>query len=290
MKLNPQDDSETSSGTMQLADIRGEKLEHEDRGDGEPVLLIHGALIAGSFLPLMDEPSLANYRLIRYHRRGYAGSTGAEGPPSTYIEQAAADATALLQHLRVERAHIVGHSNGGLVALQLMLDEPDLVHSVVLLEPALVMTPGGREHAKNLIPVVKRYREGNVDGAVDGFMQEVAGPEWRREITHTVPGGPDQAVQDAATFFELEFPAVGRWEFDEEKAKKIEQPILYVRGSESLSFIQEGRDLVHTWFSQAEDHLVQGVNHNLQMQDPLSVAEGIASFLKRHPIKKSSNQ
>lgn len=205
MKSNPQDDSETSSGTMQCADIRGGKLEYEDRGDGEPVLLIHGALIAGSFLPLMDEPSLANYRLIRYHRRGYAGSTNVEGPPNTYIKQAAADAATLLQHLRVEQAH-------------------------------------------------------------------------------TVPGGPDQAVQDTATFFELEFPAVGRWEFDEEKAKKIEQPILYIQGSESLPFIQEGRDLVHTWFPQAENNKIQGVNHSMQMINPQAVAEVIADFLKRHPM------
>ena len=51
--------------------LKAEGLEYEERGDGEPVLLIHGALIATTFVPLMSEPALADrYRLIRYHRAG----------------------------------------------------------------------------------------------------------------------------------------------------------------------------------------------------------------------------
>ncbi|NBB72410.1 MAG: hypothetical protein GVY35_01880 [Bacteroidetes bacterium] len=46
---------------MRRAPVQGGELEYEVRGDGEPVLLIHGAFIAASFLPVMDEPSLANY-------------------------------------------------------------------------------------------------------------------------------------------------------------------------------------------------------------------------------------
>jgi pimeloyl-ACP methyl ester carboxylesterase len=43
----------------------------------------------------------------------------------------------LLRELAIERAHIVGHSSGGLIALQLALDHPELVRSLALLEPAL---------------------------------------------------------------------------------------------------------------------------------------------------------
>src|SRR4029079_15344976 len=64
---------------MERAPVRDAELEYEIRGRGEPVLLIHGSHIAGAFLPLMNEPSLANYRLLRYHRRGFADSTKHEG-------------------------------------------------------------------------------------------------------------------------------------------------------------------------------------------------------------------
>jgi pimeloyl-ACP methyl ester carboxylesterase len=47
---------------------------------------------------------------------------------------------------------------------------------------------------------------------------------------------------------------------------------------------QEAKDLIHTWFPQAEDHIVPGANHLLQMQSPQSVAEGVSGFLSRHPL------
>jgi hypothetical protein len=52
-------------------------LEYEVQGTGEPVLLTHVGRCAASFAPAMDEPASAGYRLVRYHRRGYVGSSAA---------------------------------------------------------------------------------------------------------------------------------------------------------------------------------------------------------------------
>jgi pimeloyl-ACP methyl ester carboxylesterase len=61
---------------MDTAFIDDIKLEYEVSGTGEPVVFIHGALIADSFRPLLTEPVLAHrYRLIVYHRRGCMGSS-----------------------------------------------------------------------------------------------------------------------------------------------------------------------------------------------------------------------
>jgi hypothetical protein len=52
-------------------------------GVGEPVVLVHGSIIANAFAPLLLEPALtARYRLMSYHRRGFAGSTHPERPLS----------------------------------------------------------------------------------------------------------------------------------------------------------------------------------------------------------------
>lgn len=94
---------------METAKIDGAELEYEASGTGEPVVFIHGAFIANTFRSLLAEPSLVSrYRLILYHRRGYAGSSRVFG--SVSVDQQAADCRALLLHLDVERAHIVGHS------------------------------------------------------------------------------------------------------------------------------------------------------------------------------------
>src|SRR5919107_4405572 len=77
------------------ASLDGAELEYEVSGRGEPVVFIHGAFIADTFRPLLSEPSLrGHYRLILYHRRGYAGSSCASGPVS--VAQQAADCRALL--------------------------------------------------------------------------------------------------------------------------------------------------------------------------------------------------
>ena len=112
-------------------------LEYDTRGDGEPVLFIHGAIIADSFAPVMEEPTLAGYRLIRYRRRGYGRSDAPSDPPT--IEEHARDARALLDGLDADRAHVVAHSGGGPIALQLAIDSPQVVRSLVLIEPALQM-------------------------------------------------------------------------------------------------------------------------------------------------------
>ncbi len=261
----------------------GGELEYETQGDGEPVLLIHGSHFAGSFLPLMAEATLANYQLIRYHRRGFAGST--PHGESFNIEQQAADALAVLRHLRIPQAHIVGHSYGGTTALQLALDALEVVGSLVLLEPALFMVPSAEIFAEeHVAPAVERYQSGNPVAAVDIFGRAIGGPGWRAQVARMVPGGPEQAEADARTFFEIEVPALATWQFDPSKAALTSKPILFVLGSESAPMFQEALELVHEWFPQTKDHIVPGANHLLQMQAPGSVAKGISDFLARHPF------
>src|SRR5688572_31666283 len=109
-------------GVMDRAKVNGVELEYEVRGAGEPVLLID-MLIADCFVPLLPEPALAHdYQLIRYHKRGWVGST--HTPPPVSIGQHAADAAALLEHLGVRRAHVAGHSTGASIGAQLALDHP----------------------------------------------------------------------------------------------------------------------------------------------------------------------
>ena len=75
---------------MDSVKVNGAELEYEVRGSGEPVLLID-MLIADCFVPLLTEPSLAGrYQLIRYHKRGWVGST--HTPPPVSIGDHAADA------------------------------------------------------------------------------------------------------------------------------------------------------------------------------------------------------
>lgn len=70
------------ASTMQLVSANGAELEVAVRGAGQPAVLIQTALVADEFLPLASEPALRDhYQVIRYHRRGYAGSSRSPAPP-----------------------------------------------------------------------------------------------------------------------------------------------------------------------------------------------------------------
>src|SRR5215210_1642897 len=148
---------------MDSVDVNGVELEFELRGAGEPVLLID-MLIADCFVPLLAEPSLAGrYQLIRYHKRGWVGST--HTPPPVSVADHAADAAALLDHLGLRPAHVAGHSSGAAVAAQLALDQPKCVHTLVLLEPSLISVPSTEAFFTQVEPALQAYASGDHAGA-----------------------------------------------------------------------------------------------------------------------------
>ena len=191
---------------MEHAKVNGVELEYEVVGSGEPMLLIHGAHIADALQPLVAEPALERFQRIRYHRRGLGGSTYPVDAGPTSVPVQAKDAVGLLDHLGVDRAHLVGHSLGGAIALELAAQHPTRVASLVLLEPAFLTTPAGAAFARAVAPLTERYEAGDAEGAVHGFLALVGDRNWRATIERTVPGGIAQAVKDAATFFEMELP------------------------------------------------------------------------------------
>ena len=271
---------------MEKATINGIELAYEVKGSGEPVLLIATGPIADSFLPFLSEKvPTGNYRLIRYHQRGQVGSAKAAAP-ATFAEHAA-DAAALLHYLGIERAHVAGHSTGGLIALQLASDFPEVVQSLALLEPLLMNVPGAGVFLEKAGPALAAYGAGDREGAMATFLSVVCSLDWntcRTTIEAQVPGGVAQAIQDADTVFAGYLPALQSWHFGASQAAAISRPVLSVLGTESERLFAEGRNLLHTWFPQVEDSTIEGTGHLLHMQRPDPVAREVTAFFGRHAL------
>lgn len=270
---------------MDIAQVNGVELEFELKGSGEPVLFID-PIVPDAFLPLMSEPALTDrFSLIRYHKRGYGGSTHTSSPVS--IADHAADAAALLDYLELRRAHVAGHSSGAAIALQLAVHRPQLVHTLVLLEPTLFTVPSASALFAKAGPSLEAYGAGEHEKAVLGFLSVVSGLEpdaCRAVMERHVPGGLERTVRDADTAFGIELPALSAWQFGPQEASAIVQPVLSVLGSETDRLWVEVADLLQGWFPQIEKLTVMGVGHLLQMQQPEPVARGIADFWDRHPM------
>lgn len=262
---------------MRRVSVNGGEIEYERRGAGAPVLLIHGSGIAASFLPVMDHPALEGFEVIRYHRRGFAGSSGVEHP-FTMGDQAA-DAAALLDQLNISGAHIVGHSYGGAVALQLALDRPELVASLALLEPAVRSATANAQPPEALLQAAARYGAGDHGGAMDTLFDYALGNDWRITSEQMTPGSVAQADADVANTFEVEMPAMLQWQFGVEQAAAINAPVLYVVGGDSP--LRDGAALYLEWAPQTLVATIEGVDHSLQKDDPDGVAQVIGEFLSR---------
>jgi pimeloyl-ACP methyl ester carboxylesterase len=275
---------------MQRATVADTILEYEVAGTGAPVVFIHGAFIADAFRPLVAAPDLAGrYRLITYHRRGYTSGSRPQGPVSTARQ--AADCLALLGQLGVAHAHVVGHSFGGAIALQLAQDSPAFVHSLVLLEPALMVGASGQAYRESLMRGGERYREAGAAVVADEFLQ-ARWPGYRESLEQVLPGGFAQAVANAQATFELDIGFVD-WRFGEPEARRLTQPALVVLGGKSEALwprFGETHRLLLDWLPRAEGFVLPYATHFLHLETPHAaavLAEKLAGFFARHRLVPS---
>lgn len=262
--------------------IRNAELEVADWGAGAPVVFIQTALVADELLPLASDSSFDGFRKVVYHRRGYGGSSPIAAPRS--IVEEAADCIALMEALSLERAHILGYSYSGAVALQLGADAPSRAASLVLLEPPPVHTPSAPDFfAANERLIATRLEQGPA-AALDQFMTEVLGPDWREAAEHELPESATPTEADVLTFFDSDLPALLGWQFGREDAARIECPVLHVGGSESGRLFAEVRELVLEWLPRSEDVALEGADHWFPLTHTAATASVIAAFLRRHGV------
>lgn len=266
---------------LRRAPLDGGELEYEVVGAGAPVLLVHGSHVAGTFLPLLSEPELnQRHALIRYHRRGYVGSSPPAGTLS--IVQQAADARALLDHLGIDVAHVVGHSYGGAIALQFAHDAPERVGSLALLEPALLSTPAGATVSALVAAAGERFANGDWEAAEDLFL---GSPAERTVLEAAIPGSLEQAVRDMDTYFRYEVPAHEQWAFGPREATVVAGPALYVGADDSPPLYDEIRATLSTWIPAIETVRVPETTHLLHVQRPAEVAAILRRFFERNPLE-----
>ncbi|SOH94951.1 Pimeloyl-ACP methyl ester carboxylesterase [Monaibacterium marinum] len=144
----------------------GCRLYVEETGEGEPILFLHE--FAGdhrSWEPQVRHFSRA-HRCITFAARGYLPSDVPEEASRYSQEAALADAMAILDELKIEKAHIVGHSMGAYTALHIGLRYPDRCLSVSALGCGWGSTPGMREEAaKSCDSIAELFRENSITEA-----------------------------------------------------------------------------------------------------------------------------
>jgi pimeloyl-ACP methyl ester carboxylesterase len=194
----------------------------------------------------------------------------------------AAECADLLRRLGIERAGVLAHSSGCVVALQLALDHPELVGELVLIEPPLLdplLPPEDRAAAAAAIgpalgAAMGAAAHGDLRTAFDTFLTALCGPEhWAVIESALGRAGLERAERDCGYCFAGEVPALAAWHFDEGLARRVEQPVHLVAGGEGLPFTQRLVDHVAGMLADARTTVVPGHNHLLPLTAPTLLAD-----------------
>ncbi len=118
----------------QSFDSNGVKIHYTIQGEGEPVVLIHGftanAIVQWGVPGVISKLS-KDYQVIALDNRGH-GKSDKPHDPKQYGPEMALDAIRLLDHLKIERAHLVGYSMGGFITNYLVATHPQRILSATL--------------------------------------------------------------------------------------------------------------------------------------------------------------
>ena len=199
---------------MDTCNVDGYPLAYEMRGTGAPLLLVHGSLTDSRAWRQQMDPFGARYRAIAPSlRHCYPERWDGRGGDFT-VDRHARDLAALLDTLAAGPAHVIGHSRGGAVAIELARARPELVHSLVLADPGgleslLPDTPEGRAMAGETRDMFERLgvalAAGDGEAAAREFVDSLGGPgtwnartvEQRQILLDNLRTGPHCAERPA---------------------------------------------------------------------------------------------
>ena len=141
--------------------VGGTELAYLDLGQGPPVVMVHGTISDHRWWKAQMDEFSQRHRVIAYSLRHHYPNVSI-GDRSDYLPRThAADLAGLIQVLNLARTHLIGHSYGGFISLLVARDRPELVRSLVLVEPARLaglITGTDAEEAKPILKGIGEFR------------------------------------------------------------------------------------------------------------------------------------
>lgn len=285
--------------TLHRVDVRGTQLAYEERGAGEPVVLVHGG---ASDLRTWDAQVAAlapTHRAIRYSRR-YARpnppiAPDADDPMQPHVD----DLVALLGALDAAPAHLVGHSWGAFVCLLAAIQHPSLVRTLVLEEPPVLTLfvsaagprPGEllrlfltrprtalailRFGAGTMAPARAAFARGDDEAALARFGRGVLGPAAFAQLSPArLQQVRDNIAADRAQLLGGAFPPLAAAD-----VRALRMPILLMTGARSPALFSRLVERLHELVPHAQRIEIPDAAHLLHEQNSAAFDRALWAFL-----------
>ncbi len=216
---------------MPTVEGAGVALDYAERGEGRPVLLVHGiGSDAAAWTTALHELAEAGARAIAFDRRGY-GASGAPQPyVATTVQEQAEDAAALLQALDAAPALLAGEGFGALIVLELLVRRPRLATAAVLADaPLFAFVPAATAAlADERTLLEKALRDGGPGDAIEAWLHAAAARRGERAD----PARVESARASPLGFF-ADYAGQASWSPSRRELRAIGMPVAVVTGPRS---------------------------------------------------------
>ena len=258
----------------------GVALAVDDRGEGPPVVFVHGIASSRAAWRETADALGEDVRTVVYDRRAYGDSGAPEPYTGTTVGEQSDDLIVLLTSLGLAPAVLVGHALGAMVALDVVLRSPDMVRAAVLIEPPVLwLSPQGPDAMGDMRVAIERAaRDGGPGGAVEGYLQYVAGPD---ALDLLGDARADAARRDARAFA-ADLVAGPSWSATRRELRAVTVPLSIVTGWRSSPVWQEATRALADLMPSAK--LIElDTGHLAMIEQPEAIAEAVRARLKPLP-------
>ncbi|MFO0977744.1 MAG: alpha/beta hydrolase [Planctomycetaceae bacterium] len=190
------------------APVNGLKMYYEIHGEGEPIVMLHGAFMTITGWPEWIDELSKTRKVIAVEMQGHGRTRDIERDMS--YENLADDVAALLDHLKIPRADVLGYSMGGGVAMQCAIRHPERVRRVVVIS-SVFRNDGWVKEAVDALPQI----------TAEAFKGSPPEAEYKR-LSPT----PD----DFPKFVKRVVAAQPNYDFGADKMKATEAPMFFIHG------------------------------------------------------------
>jgi pimeloyl-ACP methyl ester carboxylesterase len=264
----------------------GVRVHYVERGMGTPVVLIHGGGRDYRYWDAHLEAFAQRHRVVAYSRRYAPPNDNAELDPNYSAIVDAADLAALVRRLELGPSHLVGASIGGVAALFLAVEHPELVRTLVLAEPPVLRwaldVPGGAPLFHRFLndafkPAGQAFRARDEERAMELLTDAFLGagtfarfPEGlRRRVMRTAR---DWAAQ---TMSETPFPELSR-----DAVRGIKAPVLMLSGSRTIPIHAFVDDELVRLLPVVARVVIPDASHDLWVDQPERCRDATLAFLE----------
>jgi pimeloyl-ACP methyl ester carboxylesterase len=270
---------------LATADINGTRLFYEVSGAGDiPLVLVHGGWGSHHDWDLVAPGLAESFTVVTYDRRGHSDSERAARPVGMHED--VADAAALISHLELEPAWVIGNSFGATITLRLAAEHPTLLRGIIAHDPTLFsllagdasVSPMLEANAKLLEAVIEHIASGDHAGAAEQFFTVGLGPG----VWQALPLAMRQAFITNAPTFPDEVRDPDHFALDLESIGSFPHPSLLSTGDQSPPLFMKALSMLAEVLPRCEVVTFANAGHMPHLTHPEDFVDSVGAFVRKH--------